>query len=150
MNFNYTACLLQGLWSGAHSFCSEAEETLASRTKAQAGSALPYPALYISVITMVSSGLSVGWRLPCHVVSFALRSWAAWTRATNTAERQFLGLPTSLVFGRVGALSPGPGFGKCWPFLCFIASKMPSIIGCHKEEGTLPAKPHHCTLTAVP
>lgn len=30
---------------------------------------------------MESSGLSVGGRLPCHVISFALRSWAAWTRA---------------------------------------------------------------------
>lgn len=131
MNFSYTACLLQGLWRGPHSFCSEAEETLASRTKAQAGSALPYPALYISVFNMVSSRLIVGWRLPCHMVSFSLRSWATWIRATDTAKHQFLGLPTSLGFGRVGALSPGSGFGKCWPFLCFIASKVPPIIGRH-------------------
>lgn len=41
-------------------------------------------------------------------------------------------------------LSPGLGFGRYWPFMPFIRSEMPSVIG-HTRPITL----HHGTLTTV-
>lgn len=67
---------------GAHRFRSEAEEALAPRTRL-AGSALPHPATRVSVSTVVSGGLNVGWRLPRPMASFVPGSWAALTRATT-------------------------------------------------------------------